>query len=1497
LKPSRKLDIGIALFLLLLPLLWFAPQALGGKTLIPADNLFASEPWRSYAAQQGVGVPHNLLISDMVLENRPWKSLIVEALRSGDLEGILWNPRIFTGVPFLAAGQHSALYPLSILFYLLPLWRAYGVFTWLQLGLAALGMYVFARVLGQRRPAAMFAAIAYAFSGFFIVSVNFTMIIAAAAWLPWILTLMEIVVRQTEQVGISTPRRRRSPAPFVIAGAVALGPEVLAGHVEITYYTLIVCAFYAIWRLAALGLRLHRWRPVLRLAGWLAVMVVLGLALGAAQLLPLYELVRQSFREGAASLQQVRDWAWPSQQILTFLLPDFFGNPTSHSYFDIWQRAWVPVTQNALGGPLNTIDWGVKNYVEGGNYVGIVTLLLAGVGMSGIGYWVFARRKSSIPNIQYLVFFAVLAVLSLLFAFGTPLYAVLYYLLPGYSQLHSAFRWVFPYTLSIAVLAGYGLDTILNANYRLKIQNSPGLNRQSSIFNLQSSIFNPQSLIRLFGGLAALVGAGALAVVLASVVTPRPFVALGDKLLAWSFWADRAQSTGFANGAMLWSYEATGLARFGAMAFLAGVALMWATRGRGDAETKFAASPRHPVTVSPHHRVSVSPRLPIAVSPRHPVTVSPHQRVSASPRLPIAASPRHLVAVSFLVLLILDLWLFGHNFNTAADPKLLDFKPPVIDWLQSKQDPTQPWRLTSFDSPGDKDTPPDKTLNANAAMPYGLEDVRGYDSIISKSYVAFMQRIQPQGDLLYNRIAPIYTQVNGRPNYDALDSRLLDLLGVRYVVTTHTIPNAGYDLVYDREVKVYQNKDALPRAFIVPEAVAAADQTAALDLLERLDPAQKVVIEGLAPGQMPPPASPQLREARIGHSTNRELFVDVNISDRGWLVLTDASSDGWKAYLRPFGVEGEGVTATGESVEEQLPLYRADGAFQAVYLPKAGQWTVRFVYSPRSFLLGAYTSFLAVMTLLLLAGWWAWGRFYKGEHSEVGTVAKNSAVQMILSLVNKGIDFAFAMLRLRVLSPAGEGSYAFAIAFYGIFEIVTRYGLGTLLTRDVALDKRQARRYLGNVVTLRTGLWLISLPIMALVCVFYRVFLHQLTAAEAQAIALFAAALLFANIADALSSVFFAFEKMEYPAGISTAISVAKVALGALILLPPLELGFVGLAGVSLVMNVVQVIWLYVVLHEKVLAAERYRDTETRRHGEEGQRAESPAPRFAASPRQAIDWNLQRYMLRESGPLMINHLLATIFWRISQFVLRGAANPASLGIFSAAVKYIDGLNVIPAYFTLAIFPLMSRYAAAGKDALIKAYRLAVQLLFIVSLPIAVFFSFAATPMIRILGGAAYLPDSATALSVMIWSIPIGFINSVTQYVLIAVNQQRFLTRAFLIGVAFTAAANLLLVPRYGYLAAAIIQIPAELALFIPFYWAVRRHVAVMPWTKLLGGPIVAAGLNAAVVWALGRIDVPLFAALAAGFAVYCGTLVLLGTFRNDDFVPLRERLLRWVRRS
>ncbi len=1459
-RSLRKPELWLLLILLLLPLLWFGSQALGHRTLLPVDNLFTFEPWKHFAGELGVGTPHNPLISDLILENYGWKSLIVEALRSGQPADILWSPRLFAGSPFLAAGQHSALYPLSVLFYIMPLWRAYGVFTWIQLGLAGVGMYLFARALRQRPTAALLAAVAYTFSGFLIVSVNFTMFVAAVAWLPWILAVVEMVVRKQEEKGDAP----FSPTPYIIAGALLLGLQTLAGHIEILYYSLMVTAYWAFWRLLGLWRSTGSWRQAVKLGVWLTVMIVLGLGLGGLQLLPFYELASQSFREGSATLQQIRDWAWPSRQILTFVLPDIFGNPTHHSYFDIWTRTIVPVTQNALGQPLDTIDWGVKNYVEGGNYLGLLTLLLAGVAIittvvravSPRSVRILAAAETGEP-IQRTVTpwdgrpiwlsppagLILLAVLSLAFAFGTPLYGVLYYLLPGYSQLHSAFRWVFPYTLSMAALAGFGLDWLL-AGRRMRTQ--PGAPARPASYPWEA--VSVATLAGRWLGWAALIaGGGALGVVLASVVAPGPFVGIGDRILAAS---DLARERGFADGAMAWSYLAVGLARFGLMALLAGGVLVLGTR-------RARKSP------DPHPD-------PLPGGEGGSVPLSPWERVKvrAGWAFPIAA-----VAV-----LVLDLWLFGHDFNASTDPKLLAFTPPVVTWLQEHEDPLQPWRLTSFDMPGEK------LLNPNSGMHYGIEDVRGYDSIILKTYVNYMERIQPQWDLLYNRIGPIYSLLGDQPNYGALDNPLLDLLGTRYVVTTQTIPNAGYTLVYDDEVKIYENADAMPRVFVVPEAVvalsrpAADSQNVALDLLQRVDPAETVVVEGLAAADLPPASSLSVREARLSHRTNRELFVDVDISDQGWLVLTDSYFDGWKAYIRPFGSNGEGVDAAGEAIEKELPVYRADGAFRAVHLPEAGQWTVRFVYSPRSLLIGMYGWFLAGMTLFLLAGWWAWGKLYRGdkegESSEVTTVFKNTSVQMSMSLVNKGIDFAFAMLRLRILSPAGEGSYAFTIGFYGVFEIITRFGMGTLTTRDVALDHSRARSYLRNMVALRVGLWTLSLPLMFLFAAFYRVALDALTKQEAQAITLFIFALLFANISDAISSVFIAFEKMEYPASTSTAVALAKVGLGALVILPPLNWGFVGLAGVSLVMNVVQMIWLYVLLRRKVL------------------------PPVEEPPK--LDRSLQRYMMIESAPLMINHLLATIFWRISQFVLRGATNPAALGIYSAGVKYLDGLNVIPSYFTLALFPLMSRYAAKAtmegadgtSDSLSRTYRLAMQLLLMTALPIAVAFTFAATPLIRILGGSAYLPDSAIALRIMIWSIPIGFVNSVTQYVLIAVNQQRFLTKAFLIAVTFTTAANLLLVPRYGYLAAATLLIPTELSLFIPFAYAVHRWVGPMPWVRLLGLPALATVGNLAVTWGLTQAGAPLFVTLPAGAAVYTAALFLLGAFRGEEFTALKEALLK-----
>ncbi len=463
-----KGDLLIMAGFFILPFLLFGAVTLGSKTMLPVDNLFQWAPWQSAAAQFDAAVPHNSLLTDLLIENYAWKRFAVNSIRQGEIP--LWNPALFAGAPFLATGQHGMLYPFSWIFFFLAPAKAYGWYTVLQLWLAAATMYIFGRMLGMKRGSAAVSGLIYQGSGFLLVSAAvFPMIIAAAAWLPLLLASIEKVI-------VSSTKRTGMTMPWMGLGAVALGLQILAGHIEITYYTLLIMALYALWRLVVVAIVAYRERPkssedkaerarswiltVLRPSVWLLALVALGLMLGGLQLIPFYEVGQANFREGSASFAEVRSWAFPARRILTAALPNFFGNPAHHSYVDVFSGETIPFELNSYG-ELNpqgaySSNWGIKNYVEGGIYLGIMPLLLALLGIASS--W---RSGKGSSRRMHGSFFTLLGFFSIAFIFGTPLYGILYYGLPFINQLHTPFRWVWPLSLAVAVLAGFGTDGIL----------------------------------------------------------------------------------------------------------------------------------------------------------------------------------------------------------------------------------------------------------------------------------------------------------------------------------------------------------------------------------------------------------------------------------------------------------------------------------------------------------------------------------------------------------------------------------------------------------------------------------------------------------------------------------------------------------------------------------------------------------------------------------------------------------------------------------------------------------------------------------------------------------------------------------------------------------------------------------------------------------------------------------------------------------------------------
>ena len=115
-------------------------------------------------------------------------------------------------------------------------------------------------MLGAGPAGGLVAGITYAFSSFFVVSVVFPMIISAAAWLPLLLAVVELLAR----------RKPGRAALLIGAGAIVVGVQFLAGHVEIAYYNMMVLGFYTLAR----GVMLWREsrhacaRPLLLIARW-----------------------------------------------------------------------------------------------------------------------------------------------------------------------------------------------------------------------------------------------------------------------------------------------------------------------------------------------------------------------------------------------------------------------------------------------------------------------------------------------------------------------------------------------------------------------------------------------------------------------------------------------------------------------------------------------------------------------------------------------------------------------------------------------------------------------------------------------------------------------------------------------------------------------------------------------------------------------------------------------------------------------------------------------------------------------------------------------------------------------------------------------------------------------------------------------------------------------------------------------------------------------------
>lgn len=263
--------------------------------------------------------------------------------------------------------------------------------------------------------------------------------------------------------------------------------------------------------------------------------------------------------------------------------------------------------------------------------------------------------------------------------------------------------------------------------------------------------------------------------------------------------------------------------------------------------------------------------------------------------------------------------------------------------------------------------------------------------------------------------------------------------------------------------------------------------------------------------------------------------------------------------------------------------------------------------------------------------------------------------------------------------------------------------------------------------------------------------------------------------------------------------------------------------------------------------------------------------------RMHIDTALVRDILRRGFPLLLTNLLSLVIYNADIVLLGIIRDDTEVGLYLAGYTLINLLGVLGNTATLSILPSLSRLRtdlASGLD----LYRTALGRVLIVGLPVMAGGALLAPGIIDLVFGSDYA-RSALVLRVLIFSIPVLLVRSVMQAALIAAGRQDRVLHTTTVAAVITIAMNLLLIPLFGMLGAAITTVAAEMVrCIVAQVFARREGYGGIP----LGAawrPLLAVLLMCATLVALPAH--PIWIGIPTGGLVYGAVLFALAGRRGD----------------
>lgn len=920
----------------------YAPVVFGGKSLQPAlyqpHGVVQGWPYK-YKGRKPINT-FNVDLATPAYYEWPVNKLIGDICKAGSLP--LWNPYQAAGTPLAADYSTRAFFPYQILEDVSPVWM-WDYFMLGRLLVAGFFSYLFLRRVGLSFPAALLGGVFYMFSGTMVWFINLEQMTNGAMMLPVLLYSLEVMLR-------------KAGGPQIAVSAIVCALVLLAGQPEVALYILLLGVSYFIFR----ALNLYRGKRFVSLNMKFAVAVAVGIALAAPLLLPFVEFVSSSYHVHHPGIgigaENIQNWKRAfvaltptateipaDPQILPEVLARFDDNDERTRYFRIFATKGV-------------WDWM-------GGYTGILSVFMALTGLS----IVLTTRSAEWRGI--ILFFSCFGAAILLKNFGVRPFLWLGYL-PifdiAWGPRWAGLTWVFSFSMAGAI----GYQAILS--YRSHVYGDIHTSEQGTSEATQ----HPGETVSAKASHRSLTSEGPV------MSSPRRYIHKRLHYLPWAVFV-----------IFLGLYLCIPLPEVVVLAIKRNLHF-------GPISAPYII----PSMLAGHVQTIVILTAALIVTLCYMKTGKGISGLIALAILELWwAIPRgynhqwlYLKAIPFVVGLILVFALCKERWRLAVSVAVFFFISFL--WLDLKAPYGFPDRYNPFTAPPYVQFLKDKeghfrvmggygVLYPNYSSAVGLHDVRYICALMIPAYQKYrlehlqvvLDNEEVAGSSLWftgrpERVIALYDDTIGR--YFKIVRRGVEedikeglpyysLLGVRYILMPPQIDlNETLSLgdrmdlpylpvIYDNEVKIYENPYAFPRSFIVHDFETVSSTDVQINLPGYQVRSQHPIVDRGSEDQLYKKGESSIEEYGLN-----KVVIGANLKHPGLLVLSDVYFDGWEAYVD----------------ERPAQILRVNELLRGVLLQK-GKHSVEFRYMPRALKLGAAVGaggFIVVVVLLI-----PWRRYYR----------------------------------------------------------------------------------------------------------------------------------------------------------------------------------------------------------------------------------------------------------------------------------------------------------------------------------------------------------------------------------------------------------------------------------------------------------------------------------------------------------------------------------------